>query len=220
MKIKEIFEYDRPRERLMGFGASSLSDAELLGILLQTGSGNDNAVDLGNRLISRFGLRGVFEAGFNELLSVKGVGKAKACKLIACFEVVKRANSGRIAERKVSCAADVAKYYMARLGALKQEHFVVVLLNSAGYVIRDYTVFVGTLDSALVHPREVFKLALKESAKSIILVHNHPSGNVEPSEEDLQFTEQIRKVSESMNVSLLDHVIVGSKGFWSWKDSI
>jgi len=217
MKIKEIFEHDRPRERLMSFGASSLSDAELLGILLQTGSGKDNAVDLGHRLISRFGLRGVFDAGFNELLSVSGIGKAKACKLIATFEVVKRANSGRIAERKVSCAADVASYYMARLGGLKQEHFVVVLLNSAGYVIKDYTVFVGTLDSALVHPREVFKLALKESAKSIILVHNHPSGDVSPSEEDLRITEQMREVSKNVGIWLVDHIVVSSNDYWSIK---
>lgn len=218
VKIKEIFEYDRPRERLMSFGALSLSDAELLAIILQTGSGKDNAVDLSHRLIKIFGLKGVFEASINELLNVKGIGKAKACKIISCFEIIKRANSGRICERKVSCAADIGSYYVKKLSGLKKEHLIVVMLDSKGCVIKDELVSVGTLNSSLVHAREVFSPAIKFSANSIILVHNHPSGNCEPSEEDIYVTKKLKKASESIGISLLDHIIVGNDRYWSYKD--
>lgn len=216
MKIKDISVFDRPRERLLR--SEVLSDAELLAVILQTGSGKDNAVDLTQRVIYRFGTS-LADVGFNELMSVPGIGVAKACKIVAAYEFARRGFGGRISSRVISCASDVASYYMHRMRDLKQEQLVVVLLDSSGRVIKDSVVSVGTLNSSLVHPREVFKLAVKESANSIILVHNHPSGSVVPSEEDLLVSSKIAEAGRIFGIELLDHLIVGD-GFWSWKSGL
>ena len=212
--MKEISLEQRPRERLKVKGADNLNDAELLAILLQYGSKGENAVDLGNRLISEFGLERLNSLSLSELMKIKGIKLAKASKLIAAFELSKRVSSGKICEKVVKNPSDIAKYYISRLKDLKKEHFIAVFLDSKNKIIKDEVISIGTLNSSLVHPREVFKEAIKNSANSIILVHNHPSGSVEPSDEDYRVNKVLIETGNLVGIKVLDHLIVGD-GEWN-----
>ena len=214
MKIKEISIEQRPRERLKSEGVDKLNNAELLAILLQNGSKGENVIDLSNRLISTFGLDDLNSLSLKELTEIKGIEMAKASKLIAAFEVSKRVSSGRICEKVVKNPADIAKYYISKLKDLKKEYFIAVFLDSKNKIIKDEIISIGTLNSSLVHPREVFKEAIKNSAASIILVHNHPSGNVEPSDEDYRVNKVLIGTGNLVGIKVLDHLIVGDR---KWK---
>ena len=214
MKIKEIAIEQRPRERLKVKGVDSLSDAELLAIILQNGRHGENVIDLSNRLISTFGIDKLNSLSLQELMKTKGIGLAKASKLIAAFELSKRVNSGRICEKVIKNPSDIAGYYMEKLKDLKKEYFIAVFLDSKNKVIKDEVISIGTLNSSLVHPREVFKEAIKNSANSIILVHNHPSGNVEPSDEDHRVNKVLVETGNLVGIKVLDHLIVG-EGKWN-----
>ena len=213
MKIKEIALEQRPRERLKAKGIDSLSDAELLAIILQNGTNGENVIDLSNRLISTFDLGKLNFLSLNELMKIKGIGLAKASKIIAAFELSKRINSGKICEKVVKNPSDIAKYYMEKLKDLKKEYFIAVFLDSKNKIIKDEVISIGTLNSSLVHPREVFKEAIKNSANSIILVHNHPSGNVEPSDENYRVNKVLIETGELVGIKVLDHLVVGD-GKW------
>lgn len=215
MKIKEIAIEQRPRERLKFKGADSLSDVELLAILLQNGRHGENVVDLSNRLISTFDLEKLNSLSLHELMKIKGIGLAKASKIIAAFELSKRINSGKICEKIVKNPSDIANHYMEKLKDLKKEYFIAVFLDSKNKIIKDEVISIGTLNSSLVHPREVFKEAIKQSANSIILVHNHPSGNVEPSEKDYRVNKVLIETGNLVGIKVLDHLIVGNKEFVS-----
>ena len=148
-------------------------------------------------------------------MDIKGIGVAKASKLIAAFELSKRVNSGKIVGKEVNGAADIANYYMERLRDLKKEHFYALLLDSKNRIIKEQLISVGTLNSSLVHPREVFKEAIRNSANAIILVHNHASkGEVEASAEDLEITAKLKEVGNLLGIKVLDHIIIGEN---SWK---
>lgn len=218
MKIKDFSLSERPRERLKEFGVSVLSDSELLAIILKVGSKNENVIDMSKRLIASFGLSGLSDCSLKELMNFKGVGFAKACQLLALFEISKRIRGGRISELIVRNPSDVASHYMEKLFGLKKEHLYVVLLDTKGTVIKDELVSVGTLNSSLVHAREVFGPAIRNSANSVILVHNHPSGNSEPSEEDIYVTKELLKAAKHIGINLLDHIIVGNNSYWSYND--
>ena len=213
--MKEISIEQRPRERLKVKGADNLNDAELLAILLQCGSKGENAVDLGNRLISEFGLERLNSLSLSELMKIKGIGLAKASKLIAAFELSKRVSSGRICEKVVKNSSDIAKYYISKLKDLKKEYFIAVFLDSKNKIIKDEIISIGTLNSSLVHPREVFKEAIKNSAASIILVHNHPSGDVEASDEDYRVNKVLIETGNLVGIKVLDHLIVGKWDYLS-----
>ena len=215
LKIKEIALEQRPRERLKFKGTDSLSDAELLAIILQNGSHGENVIDLSNRMISTFGLDKLNSLSLNELTKIKGIGLAKASKIISAFELSKRVNSGRICEKVVKNPSDIAKYYMEKLKDLKKEHFIAVFLDSKNKIIKDEVISIGTLNSSLVHPREVFKEAIKNSANSIILLHNHPSGSVEPSDEDYRVNKVLIETGNLVGIKVLDHLIVGNGNFVS-----
>ena len=209
LKIKDIALEQRPRERLKIHNSDSLSDAELLAILLQNGSKGENVIDLSNRLISTFDLGKLNSLSLNELMKIKGIGLAKASKIIAAFELSKRINSGKICEKVVKNPSDIVKYYMEKLKDLKKEYFIAVFLDSKNKIIKDEVISIGTLNSSLVHPREVFKEAIRNSANSIILVHNHPSGSVEPSEEDYRVNKVLIETGNLVGIKVLDHLIVG-----------
>ena len=209
MLIKEIAIDQRPRERLKIKGIDSLNDAELIALLLENGSPGENVIDLSHRVISTFGLEEINSLSLSELMKIKGIGLAKAAKLIAAFELSKRVNSGKICEKVISNASDIAKHYMEKLKDKKEEYFIAVLLDSKNKIIKDKIISIGTLNSSLVHPREVFKFAIKNSANAIILVHNHPSGDCEASDEDLLFTKRIIEAGQMLDVKVLDSVIVG-----------
>jgi len=153
-----------------------------------------------------------------ELMKIKGIGLAKASTIQASFELNKRINSGKLPIKKVKNSSDIAKYYMEKMKDLKKEHLIAVFLDSKNKIIKDEVISIGTLDSSLVHPREVFKEAIKNSASSMILIHNHPSGDPTPSEEDLEITRKMMEVGEELEINVLDHVIIGDNNWWSWKE--
>lgn len=213
MKIKDITLENRPRERMKQLGSHVLTDAEVLAIILQKGTRGENVIDMSNRLIAKYGLDKLSSCSIDELKEIKGIGEAKALQIKAIFELSKRVKAGKICETVLSNSADVAKHYMAKLGDKKKEYFIAVFLDSKNKIISDKVISIGTLNASLVHPREVFKEAMKVSANSIILVHNHPSGDPEPSEEDKIVTKKLRKVGDTIGMPLLDHLIITKREY-------
>lgn len=212
MKIKDFALSERPRERLKEEGIESLSKSELLAVILQKGSYMGNVLEISNKLLAKYD--NLSDCSLRELCSIPGVGKAKAMQIMALFEFSKRSNSGRICEKIVNNASDVAKYYMERLKDKKKEYFIAVFLDTRNKIICDKVISIGTLNSSMVHPREVFKEAIKNSANSIILVHNHPSGDPNPSSEDISCTTELIHTAKILNLKFEDHIIVGKE---SWK---
>jgi DNA repair protein RadC len=215
MKIKEMLEDSRPRERLVKFGVQNLSDSELLALILEKGTREENVIEMSNRLISKYGLDKLSDCSLKELQEIKGIGFAKACQIMALFEFNKRYNMSKNPIKKITCAKDVFDLFHERLKDEKQENFIVLLLNNKNHVLGDFLVAKGTLDASIIHPREVFKPAIKNSASKIILVHNHPSGEAEPSGEDIEVTKKLIEAGKSLGIQVLDHVIVGGEKWWS-----
>src|SRR3989338_5731057 len=218
MKIKDLPDSSKPRERFLKHGAEALSDAELFAIILRTGLVGENVMEMANRLISKFGLVNLFDCSLKELQQIKGIGPSKAMQLLAMSELGKRYNQEKNAIKKITCSEDVFKLFHARLRDKKQEHFYVLMLDTKNNIIGEQLISKGILDASIIHPREVFKPAIKNSASKIILVHNHPSGDASPSSEDLEITEKLIKSGEEIGIKVLDHIIIGEK-FWSWKES-
>ena len=217
--IKQLPPELRPRERLLTAGPSALSDGELLGLLFGIGNREKTAVELAGEVISEAGgLHGLYDVSVHELVRVKGIGEAKACIIMAAMELGRRIGQVRNPGRPmISSPADVDRLLRGRIANLDRENFVVVLLNTKNEVIESPLVSVGTLSAALVHPREVFKPAIRVSAASVILAHNHPSGKVEPSREDREVTGRLVESAEILGIEVLDHVILGD-GFYSMKE--
>jgi len=191
MKIKDLPDSSKPRERFLKFGPEALSDAELFAILLRTGTKEENVMEISNKLISKFGLVNLFESSLKELQKIKGIGQTKSMELLAIAELWKRyenEKSGINNIKKITCAEDVFKLFHKRLRDKKQEHFFILMLNNQNNIIGQEEISKGVLDAAIIDPREVFKPAIRNSAAKIILIHNHPSGNSEPSQEDLNVT--------------------------------
>ena len=217
--IKQLPPELRPRERLLEAGPSTLSDGELLGLLLGIGSREKTAVELAGEVISEAGgLHGLYEVNAHELMEVNGIGEAKACIILAAVELGRRIGQVRNPGRPmISSPADVDRLLRGRIANLDRENFVVVLLNTKNEVIGTPLVSVGTLSASLVHPREVFKPAIRASAASVVLAHNHPSGKVEPSREDREVTRRLGEAAGVLGIEMLDHVIVGD-GYFSMKE--
>lgn len=210
-RIRDWPENERPREKLVLRGPASLSDAELLAIFIRTGSGKVTAVDIAKKLLIDFrDLRVLSTKSLGELRTMKGIGAAKGTTLLAAFELARRVNSGEpIQKRKIQSASEVFRYYGPALKDLKKEVFKIILLNSHNQVIIDKTISEGNLDTSIVHPREVFKEAITESASALLLVHNHPSGNSYPSNEDRQITKTLVGAGKLMGIAVYDHIIIG-----------
>ena len=217
--IKELPPELRPRERLLSEGPEALSSAELLGILFGIGSREKTAVELASEVISENGnLFGLYGVTVHDLLRTHGIGEAKACIILAAVEFGKRLGRVRNPGRPViSSPADVDGLLRGRIANRDRENFVVLLLNTKNEVIEMPTISVGTLSASLVHPREVFKPAIKASAASVILAHNHPSGKVEPSREDREVTQRMSGAAQIIGIEVLDHVILGD-GYFSMKE--
>ena len=218
MKIKEMNKDSRPRERLFKFGIKNLSDAELLAIILEKGTKQENVIEMSNRLISSHGLDKLAECSLKELQEVKGIGFAKACQILAMFELHKRRIASQNPRTFISSAKSVFDLMHEKLKDEKQEHFIAILLNNRNYFIKEELITKGVLDASIVDSREVFKPAIKNSASRIILVHNHPSGNPEPSNEDLEVTKKLVDAGELLGIRVLDHIIIGKDTYWSWKE--
>ena len=211
---------NRPRERLQAQGAGALSPAELLAIILKSGTRKESALEMSNKLLSKFGLENLSACTLQELLNEYGIGKAKACQMVALFELHKRMENHAVKKEQtaVVSAKDIAQQYMPKLQSLPQEHFMAVYLDTKSKIITDQVITVGILNASLIHPREVFYGAIKHLAHSIIVIHNHPSGDPAPSPEDLKVTSALEKTGEIMGIKLIDHVIIGKEKWWSWRE--
>jgi DNA repair protein RadC len=220
LMIRDFPEDERPRERVISDGPESLANHELLAILLRTGTKDESALQLANRLLTHFeGLRLLKDATIEEMTSIKGIGTAKAVQILAAIELGRRINRLQYDERYViRSPEDGAKYVMEDMRFLSQEHFVCLYLNTKNQVIHRKTVFIGSLNASIVHPREVFKEAIKRSAASIICAHNHPSGDPTPSREDIEVTKRLVECGKMIGIELLDHLIIGERKFVSLKE--
>ncbi|USG64136.1 DNA repair protein RadC [Brevibacillus ruminantium] len=218
--MKNVPYYDRPRERLLREGAAYLSDAELIAIMLRTGREKETAFQLAQRLLATFGdIGGLAQASHAELTDIKGIGPVKAIELQASFELGRRVlEFSRNQRTTIRLPRDVANLMQHELRHLTQEHFVCLFLNTKNQVIGKQTIFVGSLDASIVHPREVFKEAIKRSSASVICLHNHPSGDPTPSREDIAVTRTLKEAGELIGISLLDHVIIGDGSYVSLKE--
>ncbi len=206
----------KPRERFLKHGPETLSDAELFAIILRTGTIYENVIDMSNRLIAEHGFDGLFDCSLKELQNIKGIGPSKAMQILAMAELGKRYSQSKKPVKKITCAEDVFNYFNERLKDKKEEYFYILTLNTKNHITGEYLISKGVLDSAIIHPREIFKPAIKNSAFKIILVHNHPSGDPNPSQEDLDITKQIIAVGKHIDIKVLDHVIIGRDELWSW----
>jgi|SRR3989344_1069290 len=216
MKIKDIPLENRPIERLQKDGIETLSKAELLAIILKTGNKNENVIDMCNKLLAKY--ENLSKCSLKELQSIKGIGKVKASQILAIFELNKRISLSN-KKQIIKSAKDVFNYSFLKLNKDK-ENFMVLYLDTKNKIIKDEIISIGTLNSSLVHPREVFKNAIKESANSIILVHNHPSGDPKPSEEDKRITKIIFNAGEMLSIKVLDHVIIGDNKWFSFREGL
>ena len=220
LRIKDIPKEERPAERLRRQGVERLANKELLAILLRTGSRRESALALAEKLLARFGsLPHLAAATFEELVAVPGIGPAKAADILAAFELAKRLAEARMEfEGVVNCPADAAQMVLQELSWADKEHFMIIMLNTKNRVIAKKVISIGHLQASLVHPREMFKEAIRRSSAAIILVHNHPSGDLTPSKEDLLTTERLREAGAVLGIDVLDHIIVGDNRYFSFRE--
>lgn len=219
--IRNWEEGDRPRERLFNLGARALSDSELVALMLRSGNRKENALVLAGSLIRHYGsLQALLHADPVELLRLSGLGPAKAAALAAAVEAARRIERTSLAERSyLREPADVQKYLARSLGFLSKEHFKLLFLDKAGVVRGEKMLSSGTIDEAAVYPREVVQAALDRKASALILVHNHPSGRLQPSRPDLDLTRKLKAVCEPLAIRILDHVIVGGGQYFSLREN-
>ena len=220
MKIRELPAGERPREKMVRSGRGSLSNSELLAILLRTGTKEKTALRMAEEVLSldRSGLLYLQECSLEELAGVKGVGRAKACQIGAAVELGKRiATMPREERNLIKSTKDVADVFMEKMRYYGKEHFDVLLLDAKGNLMGTENVAVGDISSSIVHPRETFRSAIKRGAFAVILIHNHPSGDPSPSKEDIRVTERLCKAGEILGINVLDHIIIGDGTYISLK---
>jgi DNA repair protein RadC len=220
IRISELPTSERPRERLKQSGAASLSNGELLAIILRTGTHAENVLGLANRLLVRFsGLPGLSRASFNELCNEHGVGQAKAAQIKAAIELGRRSACAQTEEKTViRSPQDAASLVMSDMGTLQQEHLRVMLLNSKNHLISIHEVYKGNVNASTIRTSELFHNAVRENCPAVIVIHNHPSGEPEPSNDDIIATEHMVKGGKALDIEVLDHIIIGNQKFVSLKE--
>ncbi|MGN7763227.1 RadC family protein [Paenibacillus sp. P46E] len=220
LMLRDLPHEERPRERMMHYGAESLSQAELLAILLRTGTRAESAIHIAQRILGQAGsLRGLADLSIEELTNIKGIGPAKAVQLKAGIELGRRMANSRLTEPVIiRSPQDAAEILTEQLRYLQKEHFVCLFLNTKNHVIAQETLSMGSLNASIVHPREVFRAAMKCSSAAIICAHNHPSGDPTPSPEDISLTARLLQAGEIVGIDVLDHLIIGDSSFVSLKE--
>jgi len=219
LTVKELPLDDRPREKLLLRGAQSLSDAELVAILLRTGKKGKSVIEIARELIiSEGNLAMIATKSVDSLQKISGIGKDKAATIAAAFELSRRVLSQPkwFSNKKITSPQDIAEIFIPILRDDNKEKFIVVCLNSANKIIKHETISIGNLNSSVVHPREIFKVAIDNSSASIILIHNHPSGNPEPSNEDIRITKKIVETGKIMDIPVFDHLIIAGETYTSF----
>lgn len=218
--IHDLPKPERPRERLKRFGPEALSAQELLALIIGRGIPKKSVMNIAQELLARFGnIRAISQATIEELSQIKGIGFAKAAQIKACFELGKRQDlEPELNNFDIKNPQDVAKVIRASIKDKAKEHFQLILLNTRNKITGISTISIGTLNSNLVHPREVFKEAISHSSASVILAHNHPSGTPEPSEDDLTITKRLKEAGKILGIEVLDHIIVTKNGFLSFNE--
>lgn len=219
-KIKSLICEERPREKLSANGAKKLSNAELLAILLNNGSKAKSAIDLGEEIIQKAnGIKNITQLSLNELMEIDGIGIAKASRVIVALELSKRITKlNGIEKLKFDSPTSIYNAYAEAMGYLKKEIFKIVLLDTKNNYIKDITISKGSLSASIVHPREVMLEAIKHSASKIILLHNHPSGDPQPSDEDENITNILKSGGELLGIPVLDHIIIGDGKYFSFRE--
>jgi len=218
--IKSLPADDRPQEKLLKYGAGALSNSELIAVILRTGTREENVVMLSQRILKEGGkwLRNIAEGSLEKFKSYKGISDAKAAKLMALAEISKRMSTLKIEKLKISSPDDAAVMMMEEMRYYQKEYFKIMLLDTKNNVKKVSEISVGSLNSSIVHPREVFYEAVVNLASSIILVHNHPSGDCEPSHEDIVLTNRLDESGKILGIRVLDHIIIGDGVYFSFKE--
>lgn len=219
--IKSWAEEDRPREKLMEKGRHALTEAELIAILISSGSKNETAVELSKRILGSVSndLNDLGKLSINELIKFKGIGEAKAISIVAALELGRRRKETKIAKReKITTSKDVYELMRPSMMDLPHEEFWMLMLNRANSVIKKELISRGGIAGTVVDSKLIFKTALENYACSIIICHNHPSGNLKPSEQDIKITKNIKEAGKIMEIQLLDHLIITERGFYSFAD--
>jgi len=219
MKVKEIPLDDRPREKLLLRGSQSLTDAELIAILLRTGTKGVSVIEIAQQLINKYSnLAHLATQTSQSLQKQLGIGKGKATTLLATFEISRRVGSQSkwFFDKSITSPSEVAEVFIPLFRDEVKEQFIVISLNSANKIIRYNIISVGNLTSSLVHPREVFRIAIENSSANIILMHNHPSGNCKPSNEDIKITKKLVEAGKLLDISVFDHIIIGNNNYYSF----
>lgn len=218
--LKDLPPELRPRERMCEKGPGALSDSELIALLIGSGTQKITALELAGELLAAHGgLRGLAGTNIDRLASSRGIGIAKACMIMAGIELAKRLSLlGKEEKYRIGTPADVSGLLSARMRFLDREHFVAILLDTKNGVISVEEISIGCLDGSLVHPRELFKVAIQKSAAAIIIAHNHPSGDPSPSRDDIKTTERLQQAAKIIGISLLDHIVIGDGCYTSLKE--
>lgn len=225
LRIKDLPQEDRPYEKLEKFGAENLTDAELLAIIIRTGTKEHTSIDLAHKIMNEFsngnGLLYLKTISISQLRKIKGVGRVKAIQLKAAGELASRmiVTDGKNGRHKITSPYDIHDIYLEKLRYYNKEKFIVLVLNTRNEVIKEIEVSVGSLSETIVHPREVFAEVIKEPAAAIILMHNHPSGDPTPSENDKKTTARLEEAGKILGIRILDHVIIGNRNIYSFKEN-
>lgn len=222
MKIMELPQNERPQERLFRYGVEPLSNSELIALILRTGNSSESAIGLSSRIIAECGgLDGLLNSSAVELMKIKGIKTAKAAQILALAELAKRFKSYKSGDEfKVTSPESVAQYVMMDMMSLKQEILRVIMLNTKNMIISMKDISIGSVNSSIVHPREVFCEAIKKHSTSVIVCHNHPSGDPSPSVEDINITKRLVECGKILGVELLDHIIIGNRKYVSLKEEL
>ena len=219
MKVKEMSMDQRPREKALRFGLESLSDLELVALILQSGHKNRSVFEIAIDVLKESeDLSKLGNMHVNTLMGIDGIREVKALQLLASVELARRIKKAKVYHTEILRPQDVIEWFEYEFGSMDQECFVALYLNTQGKLISHRVLFKGTLNESAVHPRNVFKEAFLQNANSVLIAHNHPSGNCKPSRNDIEVTLQMVKVAKTMGVQLVDHIIVGANSYYSFKE--